>query len=781
MTLKNQWLAFLLLISFFCQAQTRLRVLNPDSWSSDQGTIEQAQFTLQPKGIYIEVGMYLTFSARGAEIVIDSANANVESVLRFELPIGSMVTDSWLWINDDIIQADIEERWSATRTYQEIVGFRLDPSLLTKDNWSYGADIEPDKYSLRVFPLQADSTRRVKITYLVPGNWSKGKVSIPLPTDILKASKLPVENITIQCFLNNNFTNPTIQQLPNYTFTNATHATLGNHLELLLSNDDIENGLDVSFDVPMQNGVFLSNYQQGEIDYYQLAILPEEVLLEGVAPPKKVAVLIDYDSTTTTFSKEHVLATLEAQLIANLRPNDFFNLIFKTPNGIERINSDWLRADEQRIRIVFNLLEEAYVFADVTHLPELLKEGIEYIQTNGNEGELLLLSCSDGFFEQDIAKEFMSSITTQLSEVPISLHIADYQNNNQSYDYIYLGLNAEGFYDEYKYYGNEYFYNLLDEQTDGYIHVIREQKNLSTLLQKSLMAISPIQAVESIIISKNPGACFSEFSIPQSNFNSPTIAQLEVGKCSGTLPFTIEISGKIDDQIVRKTISINEEFVNEGTENHVISWFGNFIYELEQNRLYEGLTQRIMEKIIELSIEHRVLSLFTAFLALEPELGGYVCEECVDETNLEQAVSDGLAMPDNPSVNEVELPLLSFGDTRGGPYIPPLGDSIITATQDFSLAETIDIVAIPNPFRAGTNISIQFNETIPSKEIMVTIFDLQGQAVKALNPIQSNEDATIQVFWDGTNWQQQRLPSGLYILNIQTAGLQLNYKLVLIE
>lgn len=32
---------------------------------------------------------------------------------------------------------------------------------------------------------------------------------------------------------------------------------------------------------------FLSNYQQGEIDYYLLVILPHEVVLDGAIPAKK--------------------------------------------------------------------------------------------------------------------------------------------------------------------------------------------------------------------------------------------------------------------------------------------------------------------------------------------------------------------------------------------------------------------------------------------------------------------------------------------------------------
>jgi hypothetical protein len=46
-------------------AQESLKVLDPQSWwSDDWGTIEEATLSIRPHGIYMEYGLYLTFSAR---------------------------------------------------------------------------------------------------------------------------------------------------------------------------------------------------------------------------------------------------------------------------------------------------------------------------------------------------------------------------------------------------------------------------------------------------------------------------------------------------------------------------------------------------------------------------------------------------------------------------------------------------------------------------------------------------------------------------------------------
>ena len=49
-------------------AQNRITVLDPQQpWRNFPGTIEEAVISVHPKGVYMEVGLYLTFSARGGD------------------------------------------------------------------------------------------------------------------------------------------------------------------------------------------------------------------------------------------------------------------------------------------------------------------------------------------------------------------------------------------------------------------------------------------------------------------------------------------------------------------------------------------------------------------------------------------------------------------------------------------------------------------------------------------------------------------------------------------
>jgi len=375
---------YLLLSGLQLQAYNYLYVSDPQFWDQDEGTIEKAEFTIHPRGIYMEVGMYLTLSAQ--DTWFNGSENPLEIVLDFDLPDNAMVTDSWLWINEDIIQADIKDRWTAAAIYNDIVGRRQDPSILFKQG--------DNQYQLRVFPLAADSTRRVKVTYLVPGDWSEGKVSVPLPVNLLKTSKNPIKKIQVQSFISSDFANPRISQFAQLPFKNTNHATLGAHDILEIPFRDLGSSLDYVLDVTtMKDGIFLSRFEGETESYYHLAMLPTKALALQSANPKKVAVLVDYNLNNSSIAKSEILTEIENRLLESLTPTDSFNVLL-SHTDISPINETWLGGDEETIRRYFGTLKEQPL-SNFSNLPSLFIKGIAYIKEQGTGGEILLISNAD--------------------------------------------------------------------------------------------------------------------------------------------------------------------------------------------------------------------------------------------------------------------------------------------------------------------------------------------------------------------------------------------------
>lgn len=86
----------------------------------------------------------------------NNRDTEIEGLYRFELRNGQVVTDFQLDLNGKYREGSIEEKWKASNAYNTIVGKRVDPALLTKDYDTH--------YSLRIYPVPAKQTRRVRIT-----------------------------------------------------------------------------------------------------------------------------------------------------------------------------------------------------------------------------------------------------------------------------------------------------------------------------------------------------------------------------------------------------------------------------------------------------------------------------------------------------------------------------------------------------------------------------------------------------------------------------------------
>jgi Vault protein inter-alpha-trypsin domain len=200
--MKNRtlFLPLLALLSFSVTAFATdlLRVQDPKStWRYGQGTIEKAVLSVRPVGMYMEYGLYLTFSARGLGY---THSDTMEVQFQFELPPGSIMYDSWLWIGDTIIRGEIMDKWTAESIYEEIVNRRRDPSILYKRS--------DTQYELRIFPMLGDESRKVKLTYLVPAQWNAKNVMSLLPTNLLRTSKNTVTGLSVLSWPGGEWLNP---------------------------------------------------------------------------------------------------------------------------------------------------------------------------------------------------------------------------------------------------------------------------------------------------------------------------------------------------------------------------------------------------------------------------------------------------------------------------------------------------------------------------------------------------------------------------------------------
>ena len=686
----------------------QLRVGDPrNSWQTYQGTIEEASLTVAPKGLFMEYGLTLTFSSRGT--IWTEVKDTLEVTLNFDLPENAMITDSWLWFGDDTIKAVILDRWTASSIYESIVNRRRDPSILFKQL--------ANQYELRIFPMAASETRKVKITYLVPVSWNKTNVTASLPLPILKTSLTLPSKLTVTTWENEQWKNAVITGDESLVFTNKTDENYGECKTVEIPSAKFSSNLKIGFDTPLSNGYYFSKFQTGDEGFYQLALSPASFINSTGA--KKVAVLVDYDEGNTNMKSLEILNILKEEMQNNLNPVDSFNLIFSNLN-ILRHGENWAKATHQNIESAFQILNNQ--LSSYSNLAALLANGINFVNENGGDAKILLVSNSNQYSDYKVSNKLIDDLLA-LMKTKIPIHIADYQALNYWYYYS----------DQNQYFGNGYFYSNLAKLSTGSYQNLQNGKTESDIFGLAFKYLHGSINSFDLHTTLENGFCYSRYNLNKDeNVAYLNEMILQVGKFKGTFPFEINFSGEYNKEIFSEKIEIADTQAENDSIVQKI-WAGTFIKNMEKN--YS--TNDIVGEIIQESIDNRILSLYTSFLCLEDT--SKWCLTC---------------LPDQ----------FKFEN-----------DNVLTKANDFGeLKDTVSVY--PNPFRDNISIEIQLAESSDLQDL--SVYDLKGSLIYKFDKNLLNAGSKKTITWNGQSQNGENLKSGIYLLVFRTANTSKTIKLV---
>lgn len=716
--MRKSVLLFLLLITAIpVLAYNNLRVLDPQmQWRNDRGTIEEAFISVNPQGIFMEVGLYLTFSARNTNYQSHSDTLEIE--MDFDLPEGAVVSDLWLWVGEDIMRGLILDKWRASEIYEGIVNRRKDPALLTKNG--------NNQYELRVFPMAGDETRRVKITYLVPTQWNAESITGELPTDILSQSKTPIPKINVLFKHNDTWDTPKVLGYDNIEFKIEKDDENNDILLAEIPSDAVNSMLYLDMNNPMENtnGVFVKKYAYGDGGYYQMAFLPSQAL--DLNTQKKAAVLIDYDLLKTTVSKDVLLETIKSSLQVGLAASDSFN-VFLSNLDIEPYNETWMPANFDKIEEVFADISSGEL-ASYSNLPQLINKGIDYIKNHGNDGSLVLYASSDNVGDVEVANQLIDDLVEKMDPV-LPLHVVDITNKNYNLYNIGNRLFA----------GNEYFYINISRMTTGNYEDIRNDGGLETISNNIFTNLGSFLSTFDLHTSLSNGFCYSRYYFNEELNIYLDRPILQIGKYIGDFPFVIQASGVFEDQPFSENIFVDDQNPTVVKSDSLLEdmWTGKYIEYLSGRQQ----TNEVITEIIDYSIEERILSNYTAFLALEPGDSLDPCFDCDDETN-------------------------------------------VVDVEDFEEAEAVDSLfaqAYPNPFNPETTINVNLPQGVTAADASFQIFNILGQLVKSYNPAVFGDKRRLEIRWNGKNDNGSRVSSGVYLFVVTTPQTRHSLKLLMLK
>ena len=277
---------------------------------------------VEPLGSFAEIDLYLTYSDLGK-----GSDPQLEIRHMFELPAGSTAKDLWLWIGDSVMQAKIMKTADAQAIYDRITLARRDPAILT---------VKDGQYDLRVYPLAPASTRKVKISFIMPREEKLGRFSLPLPLAMLKANAASSKPLKILFRSRKNaWPVPRFPPAKDMGFLKVKDSAGTAYHETLASDITGFSSLALEFSPPWNQGSLVNSRATGDSMLVQLGIDPDSLfgLSASVKAPRRISIGFDWSGPFK--EGDSPLLPMVADLVSGIvSPGDSLHFVAASDSGI---------------------------------------------------------------------------------------------------------------------------------------------------------------------------------------------------------------------------------------------------------------------------------------------------------------------------------------------------------------------------------------------------------------------------------------------------------------
>lgn len=670
------------------------------TWTNYPAGLRDAEIEVTPLGAYARID--LTFSVGPTSVV--SPTDSQEAVIFFDLPAGSYVHDSWLWLNPTtIISAELMERKKASEVYANIVKRRRDPSLLT--------NVLSQEYQLNIYPVASGYWRKVKITYSTPILWQAGKGHIPLPMELMAASSTP-PSVALKVNTNGVFVNPAFSD---GAFTTSwISGTSANSIQLAIPASAYTGNeqLSLAYDLTFSEGSRLSTYPTGANEgIYELITLPAAT---PAPAPRYVNLVVDAQTSKEMYSSTELRRIVTHYLRSSLRPTDFFNIYYRNAAGSTSAFTTWHRADSTGIGGIGPAFASAPPATILSYLA-LIKDAARFSAAGPANTETIILNNSAFFISTSniatyladlqsvpgISNRKMDVINYSFAASPgqtgLSTNFAAFNELLQQFAAARKGsyiFPQKFFYDAYT---NTTAYDLNIGEA---LHQLQQASGFSTAYQTSL----PVS-----------GFTFGTHAVGIYQGYNPQSVYAEVGRYYGNMVSPDSVTIQYADNGTIRSYKTPVSGISPGIPAFKQAWtFFN-------NKELAAYGTRYQQQIIDSSVANRVLSDYTAFLALET------------------------------------------GDTiRASVSQSPQGGYIVSVINGnySSLAPQTLLKAYPNPF--SRLILLEHSGEIND----ISIYNVSGSLIFT----KKLERGIYQWAWDGTDASGASVPDGIYLIRVSSGS-----------
>lgn len=707
--------SFLILAATGLQSQQKsIRLIDPHGMSrTSKATMDSLTVIIKPEGAYTQISYLINISTEGTQF--NSIYDTVEIESFFQLPENAIVNDSWLWVEDTLVYADIIDRWTASKIYEDIVKrFRRDPSLFLKNS--------PVNYEFRLYPLAGTTYRKFLISMLIPNSIEDGKFKIEVPDIWFSLVNYP--NTVSIIFKDDEVNKDISYQFSNseYEFTLRSTEFFGDHQYCEINTVDFLSNKNFVYTGSIAEDIHLSKFKMGSEQFFQMSLNTNKFLAEKESV--RHLILFEYVRSTALGGLQETVNTFINQLTETYSSGDEINILFSDKLGvIRKLSPKWINmnADGKDFLLSKRGLMESEA-DDLTSLRQLINEAINQINSNGDEQtSIVIFASSDGFGENNAANALINHISREL-KYPARIYAMDFARSNLVKNYHINNI---------IYRGNEYLYYNLARMSQGeYLNVWSHNNSIPAMFKSFANYVFTKPENLNYLITTNDGFAYHFFEV-QNNNQTLTL----VGKYIGGDEFNIRITYMLGNEPRFKEIKLDKEHIKDNRRLPQI-WIGNHLKYLES---ISNPNNRQIRDIIDLSIQNRVLSRYTAFLALEPWMRDSIFG---GNSNDEVVVLD--------VKEKVEV-----------------------------LVSELKVSSYPNPARE--NVTITVYSPIPSSISAIEIYDMSGRRIKTLPAPTIDVSGELNLQWELTDEYGNKVKSGIYYIIVQIGIRTFNSRIVVVR
>lgn len=256
------------------------------------------------------------------ESFVNHTDGTLEGVFYFPLPQEASISGFGMWINGELVEADVVEKERAREIYETILRERRDPGLL---EWAGG-----NLFKARVFPITPHAEKRIKITYtqVLPLRHGGFRYRYALQSEMLRQHPLRELSINVRV----------ASALPISAVTCATHAAriskTQHAAQAEFTAQEYSPQADFELDVAVDAAatpVVLVPHRRGEDGYFLALVTPpggagewtRETVADGA--PLHLVILADTSGSMDETARTNQDALIGA-LLSSLGERDSFEL-----------------------------------------------------------------------------------------------------------------------------------------------------------------------------------------------------------------------------------------------------------------------------------------------------------------------------------------------------------------------------------------------------------------------------------------------------------------------